>query len=118
MPRRQRALARLSARVRDGAFSTTTLSHYLLPMLRHLVLRDSAKEIDVAEEAVHVLREVAAQLPWRPYLSTLQVRMPPGNRREVTVAQPTRNPTRDPTRKSQRMPQRMPQPQAPRHAPL
>ena len=72
MPRRQRALARLRQRIAAGAFGTPTLSNYLLPMLRHLVLRDSAKEVDVADEAVHTLRELASRLPWRPYLSTLQ----------------------------------------------
>ena len=72
MPRRQRALARLAVRVRDGAFSATTLSNYLLPLLRHLVLRETPKEIDVAEEAVMTLKEVAKLLPWRPFLSTLQ----------------------------------------------
>ena len=103
MPRRQRALARLKQRVEAGALGTATLSGYLLPMLRHLVprssakqalaltlalsptltltlalalaltqvLRSSAKEADVAEEAVQTLREVASHLPWRPYLSSL-----------------------------------------------
>ena len=72
MPRRQRALARLRQRVAAGAFSAATMSGYLLPMLRHLVLRPDAKEVDVAEEAVQTLSEVCRQLPWRPYLSTLQ----------------------------------------------
>ena len=72
MPRRQRALARLAQRVESGAFSEPTLANYLVPMLRHLVLRSSPKEVDVAEEAVQTLRVVAARLPWRPYLTTLQ----------------------------------------------
>jgi len=72
MPRRQRALARLRTRVSASSFSVPTLSGYLLPMLRHLVLREAAKEADVAEEAVATLRALAAQLPWRPYLLTLQ----------------------------------------------
>ena len=72
MPRRQRALARLRVRISNSNFSVPTLSGYLLPMLRHLVLRAAPKEIDVADEAVHTLRELAAHLPWRPYLSTLQ----------------------------------------------
>ena len=72
MPRRQRALARLRTRIASGAFSTPTLSNYLLPLLRHLVLRDGAKEVDVAEEAVQTLQALAQRLPWRPYLSTLQ----------------------------------------------
>jgi len=72
MPRRQRALARLRQRVEAGSLSSATMSGYLVPMLRHLVLRESVKEMDVAEEAVHTLRAVATRLPWRPYLSTLQ----------------------------------------------
>ena len=72
MPRRQRALARLAQRVESGAFSEPTLANFLVPMLRHLVLRSSPKEVDVAEEAVQTLRVVAARLPWRPYLTTLQ----------------------------------------------
>ena len=72
MPRRQRALARLRARVDGGAFEIPTLSHYLLPLLRALVVRENPNEADVAEEAVVTLRAVAARLPWRPYLGILQ----------------------------------------------
>lgn len=71
MPRRQRALARLRQRIASGAFSTSSLSGYVLPMLRHFVLRDTPKEADVAEEAVQTLRELVSRLPWRPYLSTV-----------------------------------------------
>ena len=48
-----------------------TLTLWLLPMLNHLVIRSPAKEMDVAEEAVHTLRAVAARLPWRAYLASL-----------------------------------------------
>ncbi|KAL3930141.1 MAG: hypothetical protein SGPRY_001667 [Prymnesium sp.] len=72
MPRRQRAISRLASRVQMSEFSPATLAHYLLPILRHVVLRVEAREVDVAEEAVHTLRHVAAQLGWRPYLSALQ----------------------------------------------
>ena len=71
LPRRQRALARLRVRVEDDSFGVPTLTHWLLPMLNHLVLRSPPKEMDVAEEAVHTLRAVAARLPWRAYLASL-----------------------------------------------
>ena len=58
-------------RVEEGSFGVPTLTHWLLPMLNHLVIRSPAKEMDVAEEAVHTLRAVAARLPWRAYLASL-----------------------------------------------
>jgi U3 small nucleolar RNA-associated protein 20 len=71
LPRRQRALARLRVRVEEDSFGVPTLTHWLLPMLNHLVVRSPPKEMDVAEEAVHTLRAVAARLPWRAYLAAL-----------------------------------------------
>ena len=59
MPRRQRALARLRQRVAAGAFSAATMSGYLLPMLRHLVLRPDAKEVDVAGRRCRLSRKSA-----------------------------------------------------------
>lgn len=71
LPRRQRALARLRARLSEGVFSAPTIAGYLVPLLTDLVLRRSAKELDVAETAVETLREAAARLGWRPYLQLL-----------------------------------------------